>query len=248
MISRSAEDPARTGVLNSRTIVPESLEQDSSILRVSLLDNRCCKSILKALKVSGISNAKLGTKKSVIAHKMVQKMFSVETTLVLVDGLEHADGILRSIASNLVAIPSTVVKVKDVGGIEEISWVRVDILNFENGEVVMGQPILTAENNRTVQQQAGREHEFLAVAYCRLFHVLSDTRMTKAHAVLIEPRTRAELLSELVDAWTEHIVPLFNYESFNTVLVPILAGGVTLSDIATFTTCICGLIIGKREY
>jgi len=185
---------------------------------------------LKALKISGASNAKVVTKRNIVATKMVQRLFSVEMALSVVDNCEGRLLPIPTTAQHLISIPPTVLKTKkSTQGIENIIWQRGDVPVFENGEVVPGLP--TLQNERNEAPTTTREPEFTGGEYCRLLHVLADSRMTTARAQLMEPRTRPELDGEPIDPWTDNIAPLFNDTTFQPRAVSVLAGGVTRADI-----------------
>lgn len=79
------------------------------------------------------------------------------------------------------------------------------------------------------RERSLRKPNFEAVQFCRIFHVLVDSRRTIASTRLMDSRARDETYSELVDPWTDHIAPVFNDESFQPQPVNISAGRVTKS-------------------
>jgi len=234
-------DNAQSRTANARADVPTSLERATELLRLALLDNHSCKSILKALKVTGISNAKIGTKKKVIAAKMVQRKSSIHSALDFVNVLEDPEHGRTSVSHPLQLLRATFVKTsKSSDGAESIIWNRGDIPIFDNGDVLVREPVIEQELPETVDanlragaQPPTREPDFGASEFCCILHVLADTRITAARAQLMEPRTREELDGEPCEPWTDNIAPLFNDVSFKPQALSLFSGGVTRYDIAS---------------
>ena len=170
---------------------------------------------------------------------MVQRGFSINTALELVDNAELECHSPSSAADALSRIPPTTVKVtKEPGGTEGLHWSRRDILVLEDEEVILGISLLQdyqAQSDGTRQ----REPDFESSDFCRLLHVLNDARMTRTRSMLMEPRTRADLDAESVDVWTDHIAPLFNDATFEPPAFRRFAGAVTVADISGIDSSRC---------
>lgn len=69
-------------------IVPKTLVDTINFLTTSLIENARAKNILRALKVSELSNTKLSSKKKAIAVTMVQRSFCVNIAFEFEDKYE----------------------------------------------------------------------------------------------------------------------------------------------------------------
>lgn len=120
---------------------------------------------------------------------------------------------------------------KDSQSKPTLQWVSGDVPEFdEHGEVVPNHD----DNYRSYivsRHPSGRQPEFLEEEYCRFLHVLQDGRKAIARKLLMQPRIKEEQDMVIIDPWDEHIVDLFNDESFQPEPVHFLPEGLTLSDI-----------------
>ena len=121
---------------------------------------------------------------------------------------------------------------KDVQGQEDFEWVRGDVPDFDNSEIIVGKP----ENCQDQVVCRTREPDFEASEHCRHLHVLADPRMITGRAQLMEPRTTDKIDSGYIAPWSDIISSLFNNVDFTPFLVEPLAGGVTRSDIMTMNS------------
>ena len=137
---------------------------------------------------------------------MVQRGFCINTAFELADHTESESNIFSPAALALSRIPSTTVKVvKESNGAEGIHWSRGDIPVLEDENVLFSLPILREYREQDGKRQ--REPDFEASEFCRLLHVMNDSRMTTTRSMLMEPRTLAQLDSEPVDVWIDSIAP-----------------------------------------
>eukprot|EP00177_Eucheuma_denticulatum_P002902 GFKZ01005218.1.p1 GENE.GFKZ01005218.1~~GFKZ01005218.1.p1 ORF type:complete len:238 (-),score=14.12 GFKZ01005218.1:831-1544(-) len=168
------------------------------------------------------------------ALQYCQARFSVETDTDLVDHTDNSMHLTNG-ASRLKLLSATVVKVDKTNlGVEEFTWQRGGKPVFnDQGTIREGEPTIVDGVNSSTVLVTKCEPNFQASEYCRILHVLADARMTRARTQLMEPRTRAELDTEAVNPWTDHIDLQFNDESFTPVPSTILCDGVTRSDISS---------------
>lgn len=66
--------------------------------------------------------------------------------------------------------------------------------------------------------------------YCRLLHVLEDSRMTVERQILSSPLTREALYALMTDPWDQHITRRFHDSTLIPERVTTMAGDVTESD------------------
>ncbi|PXF41876.1 hypothetical protein BWQ96_08411 [Gracilariopsis chorda] len=136
------------------------------------------------------------TKVNVLIVKMVQREFSINDAIQVLDFVEAGE---QGERPRMYSIPATVVKVKrTAAGEEHVEWMRGDVQLFDGDNVKVGQPFV-GEGSNMNSGTVVREPDFEANEYCRLLHVLADDRMTTARAQLMEPRTREELDADNID-------------------------------------------------
>ena len=114
--------------LSARSEIPKQVAEAINLIRWSLIDNTSCKNMLRAVKVSGLLNAKLSRKIRAIALKMVQRGFCINTAFELTENTDNGSNVLSLAAHALSQIPPTTVKVvNESRGAEGIPWSRRDI-------------------------------------------------------------------------------------------------------------------------
>ncbi|CDF35152.1 unnamed protein product [Chondrus crispus] len=170
---------------------------------------------------------------------MVQRKISISEILPCVDnGQTQSDA--DSTYCRLRALPSTAVKIiRNRAGEDELQWVRGDKPRFEGSEVIVGEPNLEITQESFDETQ--RQPNFEANEYCRLLHVLADSRMLVARAQMMEPRSRDELDGEFIDPWSDYIPPMYNDVNFKPEPCSSVCGGVTRDDIISIDP-------GQRKY
>lgn len=72
--------------------------------------------ILRAVKVSGLSNGRLSSRRKAIPFKMVQRGFCINTAFELAETTENESDILSPAAHAVFQIPPTTVKVVEESG------------------------------------------------------------------------------------------------------------------------------------
>lgn len=119
--------------------MPATFSEAKEALRTAPLDNQTCKSVLTFLKVTRAHNAKFHTKLKLIAIKMTQRQFFVNSILECIDVFDGEGGSWSDFFNNLRSIAVKITRTKD--GPEKITWLRRDILIWESDEVQTGQPV-----------------------------------------------------------------------------------------------------------
>lgn len=225
----SAPPPDVTNIEN--VIYESTLDAEKPLM---LLPNDELKGFLKVFNITGAQNARNATKRKIIAMKMVQRAVSMKTMNELQDAIDENDfEDLSTFATELKNISKTSVKVSKVNRVESFTWASGDVPIFQNGEVVIGMPLIESRSDPIRTSEASSAQiaaPFQADEYCRLMHVISDPRMTSARQLLTTPRSR-EQLENPVDPWSDHIINLFNDPEFKPTLVPTPRDGITKSVI-----------------
>lgn len=116
------KDDDTTGILTpstAKSAIPETLSEARNIFQRAMIDDENWKTILRALKVSGLPNAKLVSKRDAIAVQMVQRAFAINNVLKITGNAGPNLEPLSSAAAVLCKLPQTTLKISKYQGFEE---------------------------------------------------------------------------------------------------------------------------------